>query len=91
MRAADGHHSRRPRIVCRRLTLITRERVFFSKCELAHTSQKFRGILSTVSGSAKKWRRAVESNQMDKFQRTKDMEESLGYYVDLRFVGIEWG
>jgi hypothetical protein len=29
VRAADGHHRRRPRIACRRLTLITRERAFF--------------------------------------------------------------
>ena len=72
VRAADGHHRRRPRIACRRLTLFTRGRVFFSKCELAHTSQKFRGIRSTASGSAKKWRRAVETNQVDKFQRTTD-------------------
>jgi hypothetical protein len=29
VREADGHHRRRPRIACRRLTLITRERPFF--------------------------------------------------------------
>src|SRR5690348_541638 len=57
VRAADGHHCRRPRIACRRLTLITRERAFFLQvCELAHTSQKFICILSTASGSAKKFR-----------------------------------
>jgi hypothetical protein len=66
---------------------------FFSKCELAHTSQKFICILSTPSGSAKKWRPAVESKtKWINSSGSQTVEEStLGYYVDLRFVGIEWG
>src|SRR6516162_3887630 len=90
VRAADGHHRRRPRIACRRLTQSLESELFFSKCELVRTSQKFICILSTASRSAKKWRPAVKSKaKWINSSAPQIVEEStLGYYVDLHFVGI---